>query len=167
MIPNAFSKKESESAGFFLPDRGGVHSSIVCYAVKMEFLYHGSTTQALLTLEPRKRYTPAGKIDFAAIYASPNPSFAAMHSFPWSSDEGFDITIDSNQMTLVVPSNKAQRLDVPISIYKISVNGFQITEEETTGETWHTTKSARVLEEMKYNSVKDALDALGVSIRFA
>ena len=131
----------------------------------MKSLYHGSTTQGLATLEPRKRYTPAGKIDFAAIYASPNSAFAAMHSFPWSSDEGFDITIDGDQMTLVVPAKQAERLNVPISIYKISANGFQATKEETTGETWHTTKSVRVLEETKYTNVREALKTLGAEIR--
>jgi len=132
----------------------------------MEFLYHGSTTQGLATLEPRKRYTPAGKIDFAMIYASLNPAFAAMHSFPWSSDEGFDIMIDHDQMTLVVPAKQAERLNIPISIYKISADGFQATIEETTGETWHTTKPTSVLEETKYTSVKDALQTFGATIKF-
>lgn len=127
--------------------------------------YHGSTVQGLTTLEPRKRYTPAGKIDFAAIYASPDPAFAAMHAFPWSSDEGFDIEMNGGKTVLIVPSVKAERLNVPISIYKIPSDDFQITKEETTGETWHTSEPVPVLEETKYDNVKQALENLGAAIR--
>ena len=64
----------------------------------MEYLYHGSTTQNIKRLEPRIRYTPAGKIDYSAIYASPLAAYAAAHSFPWSSNEGVDLDVLNNQI---------------------------------------------------------------------
>ena len=131
----------------------------------IEFLYHGSIAQGLRALEPRKRYTPDGKIDFAAVYASPNPVFAIMHSFPWSSDEGFDIAMDDNQITLIVPADKSSRLDVPISLYRIAADGFEITREEVSGQTWHATQPVNVLEETKFNNVKDALVKYGATTR--
>lgn len=130
----------------------------------MEFLYHGSITQDLKVLEPRKRYTPAGKIEYSAVYATPLSAYAAAHAFPWSSDEGFDIDFDS-ELVLIVPKEYRARLNVPISIYKVSSRGFQITSEEETGQTWHTTKPVDVLEELKYKSVEEALFQLGGKIR--
>lgn len=132
----------------------------------MEYLYHGSTTQNLKNLEPRKRFTPNGEINYSAIYATPSMAFAVAHSFPWSTNEGFDLSIEDGEIFFTVPSAFRERLNVPISIYKLSSADFQQTKEESTGYTWHTTKDALVLEEIKYESVLDALEKLNVKFKY-
>ena len=130
----------------------------------MEYLYHGSIIQNLKILKPRKRYTPAGKIDFAAIYATKLPAYAACHSFPWSSKEGIDLNIIGNKISLEIPSKFKDRLKTPISIYKISSKDFEHTKEESTGLTWHSKKQTPIIEEVKYASVKEALEILGAKL---
>lgn len=132
----------------------------------MNHLYHGSTAQNIKILEPRKRYTPAGKIDYAAIYATPLPAYAAAHSFPWSSDEGIGLNIVRDQVIMDVPMALAGRLNVPISIYKVSSDNFEHTKEEETGFTWHTTTSTPVIEEQKFANVVEAMEKLGGELNY-
>lgn len=130
------------------------------------FLYHGSTVQNLKVLEPRKRYTPAGKIEYSAIYATPLLPYAIAHSFPWSSDEGVGLDIIKDNISISIPKAIKDRLKVPISVYKISSENFELTKEEETGYTWHSTKPAQVLEEIKYESVEEALKEVGSEVEF-
>ncbi len=95
----------------------------------MNYLYHGSTIQNLKVLEPRKRFTPGEDFQEAVIYATPVPAYAAAHAFPWSSDEGFDLETNDN-IELIVPSSRKERLGIPISIYKVSADSFERTFEE-------------------------------------
>ncbi len=132
----------------------------------MPHLYHGSTTQNIRTLEPRKRYTPQGKIEYAAIYATPVAGYAACHSFPWSTDEGVNLNTFGGKFEMSVPVALKERLQEPISIYKIPDTGFTHTKEETTGYTWHTIQPVEVLEEVKYESVEKALQELGVKLSY-
>jgi len=132
----------------------------------MDYLYHGSIAQNLKTLEPRKRYTPQGKISYSAVYATPIPGYAATHSFPWSSDEGVGLDVEEGKISFSIPKILAERLQVPMSIYKISNTNFEHTSEELTGYTWHTTKIVQVLEEKQYTSVESALRELGVDFRY-
>jgi hypothetical protein len=132
----------------------------------MEFLYHGSTAQGIKTLEPKKRFTPSGAIDYSAIYASRSAAFAVCHSFPWSSDEGIDIEIKDNRVQLIIPTQLRARLEVPISLYKISAAGFERTQEEKTGYTWDTVVPVEVVEEIQYSDVLEALKKNGASVRY-
>ncbi|MBU3668365.1 MAG: hypothetical protein FGM57_00170 [Candidatus Taylorbacteria bacterium] len=132
----------------------------------MKYLYHGSTTQNIKTLEPRKRYTPQGKIDYSAIYAKPLPAYAAAHSFPWSTDEGVGLDVEEHGVDLSIPNSLKERLQVPVSIYKLAPDSFEHTEEELTGYTWHTTKPIEILEEVKYPSVEVALKELGAKLTY-
>jgi hypothetical protein len=132
----------------------------------MEFLYHGSVIQDIKLVEPKKRFTPAGAIDYSAIYASPSPAFAICHSFPWSSDEGIDIETKDDRIRLLIPSQLRGRLNTPVSLYKIPAAGFEHTREEETGYTWHTTMTVPVLEEVCYASVLEALQKNGGEVSY-
>ena len=132
----------------------------------MKYLYHASTTQNIKTLEPRKRYTPQGKINYSAIYATPLPAYAVSHSFPWSTGEGVILNVNNSIVYLSIPKSFKERLQVPISIYKLSSEGFKHTEEEVTGHTWHTVNPVQVIEEVKYPSVEIALKELGVILQY-
>lgn len=132
----------------------------------MEYLYHGSVVQNIKILEPRKRHTPSATIDFSAIYATPLPAYAVTHSFPWTSDEGFDVNVTNGKVEMIVPKEYRERLQVPISIYKVFATDFVHTKDEESGYTWHATCSVPVLEEAKYGSVEDALNKLGCALKF-
>jgi hypothetical protein len=132
----------------------------------MEFLYHGSTTPGIKILEPRKRFTPSEGIEFSAIYATSLPIIGAVHSFPWTSDEGIDFGMGDGKVTLTVPKALKDGLEQPISIYKVLAKNFQHTTEEETGYTWHATEPIVVLEEKKYANVIEAFRELGGAIRF-
>ena len=71
----------------------------------MPHLYHGSTTQHIKVLEPRQRYTPQGKIEYAAIYATPLTAYAASHSFPWSTDEGVKLDVVDGIVEMSIPTS--------------------------------------------------------------
>jgi hypothetical protein len=129
----------------------------------MTYLYHGSTTQNLLELRPHKRYSP-GTIDYPALYATPLPAFAAAHSFPWSTNEGVNLNVYNGNVELSLPSNLEERLQLPISIYKVSSDDFEHTKEESTGYTWHSKSAIPIIEETKYSSVKEALEKLGAKL---
>lgn len=132
----------------------------------MKYLYHGSVTQHIHTLEPRKRYTPQGKIEYSAVYATPLPGYAVTHSFPWSSDEGVKLSVTDSGIYMSIPHSIRERLAVPISIYTVSSEGFEHTKEEVTGHTWHSTHPVRVLEEVKFESVSAALTHFGVHVEY-
>lgn len=132
----------------------------------MSFLYHGSDVKGITVLQPRKRFTPGEKIVQRAIYATPLPAIAASHAFAWSTAEGFDIRIHNEEVTLVVPSLLKNRLERSISVYKIPAEKFQITKEDCSGYTWHSTEPVGVLEEMCYPTVAEALRSLSGRIIF-
>ncbi len=90
-----------------------------------------------------------------------------MHSFPWTSDEGIDFEVIDGKVMLIVPKALEDRLEQPISIYKVSAEKFQHTTEEETGYTWHAIEPIEVLEERKYASVIEAFRELGGMIRLS
>lgn len=126
----------------------------------MNYLYHGSATQNLKTLEPRKRHTPYGEMN-ASIYATPSPAFAATHSFAWTTDEGVNLNVHGEHIVLTLSETMKERLQIPISIYKIPAKDFEHTVKESTGYTWHTEQNVEIIEEVKYNSVEEAIKETG------
>lgn len=132
----------------------------------MDYLYHGSTVSDIKILEPRKRYTPANKIEFEAIYASPNPGFAIAHSFPWTSNEGFDVETRTDTIELIVPKVFKDRLDVPVYLYKVLSEKFIHTKEERTGLTYHSIEPVTVVEVKGYESVEAAMKDAGGVIKY-
>ncbi len=130
----------------------------------MNYLYHGSTTQNIKTLEPRHRYVPTDEITHEAIYATTLPAFAAAQSFPWSSEEGFILDVTGGKIKMIVPVRFKDRLSTPVSIYKISDEGFDQTKEESTGFTWHIKNPITFLEEIQYPTAANAIESLGGEI---
>jgi hypothetical protein len=128
-------------------------------------LFHGSTVNDIKILEPQKRYTPHG-VDLTAIYATHSLEFAIAQSFPWSSDEGFNLSFFGDKMELTVPKKFRERLLQPTNVYVVSSRNFKFTKEETTGYTWHSIKPVKVLDVMKFKSVRKALIDLKVKIKY-
>lgn len=130
----------------------------------MTYLYHGTVTSGITTLEPRKRYTPQG-VDLKAIYATPLPAFAAAHAFPWSTDEGVDLDIVEGKVVLVVTESFKERLNVKIYMYKVSAENFEQTKDELTGYTYHTTVATPVISVEEFNDVQSAILHFGGEVR--
>lgn len=132
---------------------------------KQKYLYHGSIVPDIKILEPHKRYTPIG-VDFEAIYASPLMAYAVAHSFPWGSDEGFDLDVRDEKVYFSVPARFKNRLQVPVYIYKISSDKFEYAEEELVGYTWYARTPIEVLDIISYPTIEEGFKTLGGIIEF-
>jgi len=135
----------------------------------MKHVYHGTTKQKLEIIKPFKRYTPGGE-DIAGripprIYATYNPAYAAAHSFPWSSEDGFDIKVEGSNIALVVPRGKAQILEQPICIYTVPDDSFTFTLEEETGLTCHSEFEITPIDCQCFLNVTEALKHYGGAIQ--
>jgi hypothetical protein len=126
-----------------------------------ELLYHGTVTSDITNFEPRKRYTPGDAETVPRVYATDRPLFAAMHAFPWSSDEGIDITVREDTLCLQVPKGLSGRLKQAIYVYTLSGATFNFTEEEVTGNTYHTEEPVAPLAVKNFTSVADAIEYYG------
>lgn len=128
------------------------------------FLYHGTVTGGIKEFEPRKRYTPGTSDAPSRIYATDRPDFAAMHAFPWSSDEGIDIAERQGKLYLLVPENLKDRLNQHIYIYKLKGATFTLTEEEDTGNTYHTEEPITPETVEEFASVSEAVEHFGGAV---
>jgi hypothetical protein len=128
---------------------------------KPAFVYHGSVTGDITEFEPRRRYVPGGADVPPRVYAAPNPAFAAAHSFPWSSDEGIDLSIESGQVVLQIPKELESRLQQPVFIYTLPGEPFELTSEETTGETMHAEEPVIPKTVFHFTSVREAIEHFG------
>lgn len=136
----------------------------------MKPIYHGTTKHSLEIIKPFKRYTPGGE-DIAdtipaRIYASHDPAYAVAHSFPWSSDDGVDITLENGVVTVVVPANKASVLEQSVCIYTLPDDTFIFTTEEEMGLTYHSTKEIVPIECKCFDSVNEAMKHFDGKIKF-
>jgi hypothetical protein len=133
---------------------------------KPEFLYHGSNTLGIEEFEPRKRFTPNGEDREKAVYASDIPAFAAAHSFPWGSDEGFELSVKEGKVIFEVPMEFKDRLNVKICVYKVASEKFNLTEEEKTGHTYDASEKIKPIESNDFSSVKEAIEHYGGRLFF-
>ena len=131
-----------------------------------KFLYHGTVTGGIKEFEPRKRYTPGIGDSVPRIYATDKPVFAVMHAFPWSSDDGVDIVTRDENLCLQVPVHLKDRLNQSIFIYKLKGDTFVLTEEEATGNTYHSEVAVIPESVESFNSVFEALEYFGGNVDF-
>jgi hypothetical protein len=124
-------------------------------------LYHGSSAPALTEIEPRMRFIPGGVPKarwHALVYASDIPAFAAAHAFPWSTDEGFELSVSgAGRVTLSVPSQHQQRLQRPVYLYAVPADNFVLTVSERTGHTYHSDTPVQVLSCTPFQTVEEAI----------
>ena len=135
----------------------------------MRKLFHGTTKKNLQVIKPFKRYTPGGE-DVAdtippRIYATENPAYAVAHSFPWSSEDGVDIVIKDEVVTVVVPEEKAGVLEQVVCIYTLPDDTFTLTEEEETGLTLHSTEIVIPTDCLCFTTVSEAMEHYGGKIQ--
>ena len=119
-------------------------------------------------IKPFKRFTPGGpeladKIP-PRIYATYNPAYAIAHSFPWSSDDGIDVRVDRDVVSVLVPKVKVSVLEQPICIYTLPDDLFVFTPEEKTGLTYHSESEVVSIEHQCFTSVAEAMEMFGGKI---
>lgn len=133
------------------------------------FLYHGSLTADINTLEPRLRYIPGNEESSPeSIYATDDPAFAAAHSFPWSSDEGINLYYDEDIenerkpcVCLEIPAALFERLHQPVYIYKLESHNFSWIQEDVVGRTFRSFESVKCLSCQHFSTVVEAIQAFG------
>jgi hypothetical protein len=123
-------------------------------------LYHGSSTAGIAEFEPRRRYVPSEAID-DQIYATDLPAFAAAHSFPWQSSEGFDLSIENGTVAFYIPSVYKERLNAPAYIYKLPGNSFRLATEDSTGHTFISDTNVTPIGVKQFVTVEQAIQYFG------
>jgi hypothetical protein len=160
------------------PLLGELWSDVFAYAAELErgtpdhvalrpgaTLYHGSATPALTEIEPRSRFIPVGVSEAhwpALVYASDIPAFAAAHSFPWSTNEGFELSVSGvGRVTLSVPPQHQQRLQCPAYLHAVPADSFVSTVSEGSGHTYHSDAPVQVLSCTRFRTVEEAIKSHG------
>lgn len=136
---------------------------------KPEFLYHGTNLPNIKEFEPRKRLIPGGdKGDVPTrVYAGDNPAFAAAFSFPWSTDDGFELSVDdAGKVIFNVPIKFKDRLNQPVYLYKMSSGQFKPTNGEGVGHSYHTENKVKPIEAQTFKSVQAAIENFGGVVKF-
>jgi hypothetical protein len=129
---------------------------------KPEFLYHGSSMPDIETFELRNNRVPAGHMDAPArIYAGDIPSFAAAFSFRWGANEGYELSVEKDNIVFKVPSKFKDRLMHKVYLYKVPSDKFELTEGEGTGHSYHAQESLKPTEVQEFSSVQDAIEHFG------
>lgn len=124
-------------------------------------LFHGGSTPDIGVLEPRRIFIP-GEADPerwpALVYASDLPGFAAAHAFPWDSEAGFQLSVDSRKrVKLRVPGVHRELLQSPVYIYAVPGDSFERTREEVTGHTFHSRRAVPVMSCTRFASAEEAI----------
>lgn len=132
-------------------------------------IYHGTTKHNLEVIKPFKRYTPGGEhvADSipSRIYATYEPAYAVAHSFPWSSDDGLDIVIKNDVVTVMVPKSKQEVLNQAVCVYSLPNDTFSFTAEEDMGLTYHSTEEVVPTDCKCFESVTKAIEHFGGKIK--
>jgi hypothetical protein len=96
------------------------------------------------------------------VYASDIPAFAAAHAFPWSTNEGFELSVSGvGRVTLSVPPQHQQRLQCPAYLYAVRANSFVSTVSEGSGHTYHSDAPVQVLSCTPFRTVEEAIKSHG------
>ena len=136
---------------------------------KPEFLYHGTNVPDIEEFEPKKRLMPGnikGNIP-PRIYAGDNPAFASTFSFPWFTNEGFELSVDDvGKVIFNVPTKLKYRLNQPVYLYKMPSDKFELTPGENTGHSYHTENKIKPVEIKTFESVQAAIENYGGVVNF-
>jgi hypothetical protein len=98
----------------------------------------------------------------ALVYASNIPAFAAAHAFPWSTNEGFELSVSGvGRVTLSVPPQHQQRLQCPAYLYAVLADSFVSTVSGGSGHTYHSDAPVQVLSCTPFRSVEEAIKSHG------
>ncbi len=137
---------------------------------KPAFLYHGTTSFDVKKFEPRRRSTPGIYMDQEvpeAIYAGDDPAYCAAHSFPWSSNEGFQLGFIDGKVVFIVPDELKDRLNVKVYVYKMPSDAFEeLGDVEPKGHNFWSKQIVTPTSYEEFNSVSEAIEHYGGEVRF-
>ncbi len=129
-------------------------------------LFHGTQTDNIEILEPRKRYVPGN--DAApppAIYATDDGAYASAHAFPWATAEGVDLHFEDSRVVLVVPKVLEERMNKPIFIYTVPADTFQEVTSDPVGHNFRSTESVKCLAKKRFETVTEAVTFFGGTVK--
>ncbi len=125
-------------------------------------LFHGTQTDNIQTLEPRKRFVPGNDtVTPSAIYATDDPAYASAHAFPWVTAEGVDLYFEENKVVLEVPKNLEERLNKPIFIYEVAGTTFEAVTSDSLGHNFRSVQSVKCLSKRRFETVIEAVATFG------
>lgn len=134
-----------------------------------ETLYHGTVTDDIDELEPRKRSIPGGadpETQPKLVYASDNAAFAAAQSFLWGSSEGFELSVEKDGVLFRVPEDQKERLNVPVQVYTVSGEHFTHTPGEGTGHSFQTKEPTKPSTKESFSTVQQAIEYFGGKVEY-
>lgn len=132
---------------------------------KPPILYHGSTSANITEFKPQRRHVPSQNVG-KRVYATDVAAFAAAHSFPWVTEEGFDLSFQGSTVVFTVPTEFKERLNVRVSIYELPSETFEHTTEEGTGHTFHSTVAVKPEFELSFKNVHEAVKHFGGQVQY-
>lgn len=128
-------------------------------------LFHGSQTDNIKTLEPRKCFVPSNDTaPPAAVYASDDPAYAAAHAFPWVTAEGVNLYFDRKLVVLEIPKSIEERLKRPVFIYTVPADTFEPVASDAVGHNFRSVKPVTCLAERRFETVIDAVTTFGGTV---
>lgn len=147
-------------------------AAVISIFFALTCLFHGSQTDSIETLEPRKRYTPGTEVNSpAGIYATNDPAYAAAHAFPWSSSEGIDLYYGSDDdetpehVILEIPQSLEPRLKQPIFIYEVSPENFELLSIPPYGHNYRSLEPAKCIAKQRFETVVEAMNYYGGTVK--
>jgi len=128
-------------------------------------LFHGSQTDNIEMLEPRKRFVPGTDPSSPfAIYATDHPAYAAAHAFPWATAEGVNLYFNRQQVILEVPKAIEERLKGPIFIYTVPAQTFEVVASDALGHNFRSVKPVQCLAKRRFETVIEAVTSFGGTV---
>ncbi len=138
------------------------------FTMNLNILFHGSQTDNIGALEPRRRYIPGNEEGAPeGTYATDNPAYAAAHSFPWSSDEGVYLCFERDEengreyVLLEVPKEIEARMQQPVYIYTVKSDSFSPVVSDLVGHNYRSVESVDCIAKQVFESVTQAVEFHG------
>lgn len=131
----------------------------------INILFHGSQTDNIEILEPRKRFVLGKDLSSPfAIYATDHPAYAAAHAFPWATTEGVNLYFNRQQVILEVPKAIEERLKKPIFIYTVPAETFEVVTCDALGHNFRSVKPVRCVAKRRFETVIEAVTSFGGTV---
>lgn len=136
-------------------------------------LYHGSTNSNLIVLEP-KRDNVREEAEGSVVFATPSESLASCYLFRWDDSWVSQVVLQDDErlgknhvIMIISDRERFAREDQGGSIYRLSIQGFDMDEDKGLGIFEWTSKAPTTpLSKRDYPSSLVAMQELGVNIVF-
>ena len=131
-----------------------------------KLMYRAGPTQNIKIFNPKKLETTHDSKfkNQSIIYTTDDISYAAGFCFNWSDKDGFEYgQINNGRWILKIPESYKHKLDDKCSMYVL--DGSDCKRLNTNTPEYYSTKSLKVVKEIKFNSCYECLNKYNVNIR--